>query len=120
GGRDVQRNCACRRTGDRPFGVASMARHSSRPGHPPERVGRLVRAGGRGCRPHLIATERSRSDSDAETGFVHLRVRYYDPATGLFLTVDPAYSLTQFRYGYADGDPLDKIDPSGLGAEQPK
>jgi RHS repeat-associated protein len=26
---------------------------------------------------------------DAETGFVHLRARYYDPAQGRFLTKDP-------------------------------
>ena len=51
---------------------------------------------------------------------MYLRNRYYDPGTGQFLTVDPAYSLTQSRYGYVDGDPLNKIDPFGLGAEQPK
>ena len=52
--------------------------------------------------------------TDAETGFVYLRARYYDPGTAQFLTVDPAYSLTNSRHGYVDGDPLNFTDPLGL------
>jgi RHS repeat-associated protein len=52
--------------------------------------------------------------ADAETGFAYLRARYYDPGTGQFLSVDPAFMLTGFRYGHVDGNPLNGSDPSGL------
>jgi RHS repeat-associated protein len=51
--------------------------------------------------------------SDAETGFVYLRARFYDPATAQFLTVDPAYDSTGARYTYVNDDPLNNVDPSG-------
>jgi hypothetical protein len=40
--------------------------------------------------------------------------RYYDPATGQFLTVDPVVSATGAPYFYADDDPADAKDPAGL------
>lgn len=40
--------------------------------------------------------------------------RYYDPATGQFITVDPLVDQTQAPYAYASGDPVDSIDPLGL------
>ncbi|HWO67781.1 MAG TPA: RHS repeat-associated core domain-containing protein, partial [Umezawaea sp.] len=52
--------------------------------------------------------------TDAETGFVYLRARYYDPATALFLTVDPKVNDTGTPYIYVGGDPLNDVDPSGL------
>lgn len=51
---------------------------------------------------------------DAETGFVYLRARYYDPATGQFLTRDPLVALTRSAYGYVGGNPLNGSDPLGL------
>jgi hypothetical protein len=39
--------------------------------------------------------------------------RYYDPATGQFLTVDPKVASTLSPYGYVAGDPLNATDPSG-------
>jgi RHS repeat-associated protein len=51
---------------------------------------------------------------DAESGFVYLRARSYDPGTGQFLTRDPIESVTQEPYQYAGNDPLNNIDPSGL------
>lgn len=51
---------------------------------------------------------------DAETGFQYLRARYYDPATGNFLTRDPIEALTREPYGYVGGNPLNATDPSGL------
>jgi RHS repeat-associated protein len=51
--------------------------------------------------------------TDAETGFVYLRARFYDPATAQFLTVDPQFEQTDSRYAYAEGDPLNKVDPDG-------
>jgi RHS repeat-associated protein len=53
--------------------------------------------------------------TDSETGFLYLINRYYDPATGQFLSVDPAVSLTQSAYSYANGDPVNGIDTLGLG-----
>jgi RHS repeat-associated protein len=52
--------------------------------------------------------------TDAESGFQYLQARYYDPATGQFLTVDPAVAVTAAPYGYAGGDPVNLADPSGL------
>ncbi|MFC1431561.1 IPT/TIG domain-containing protein [Streptacidiphilus sp. N1-3] len=51
---------------------------------------------------------------DAQTGLYYLVHRYYDPATGQFLTLDPALALTGAPYGYAGGDPTDQVDPTGL------
>jgi RHS repeat-associated protein len=52
--------------------------------------------------------------TDAETGFQYLRARYYDPATGQFLTRDPITAITQEPYAYVGGSPLNFTDPSGL------
>lgn len=52
--------------------------------------------------------------TDAETGFEYLRNRYYDPATGQFLSRDPLVALTQAPYSYADDSPLNETDPLGL------
>lgn len=51
---------------------------------------------------------------DVETGFYYLRSRYYDPATGQFLTVDPAVAATQAPYFYSSDSPLNSTDPTGL------
>lgn len=40
--------------------------------------------------------------------------RYYDPTTAQFLTRDPIEPITQQPYQYANGDPLDRVDPLGL------
>jgi RHS repeat-associated protein len=40
--------------------------------------------------------------------------RYYDPATGQFLTVDPDVAITQAPYTYAGDDPVNNTDPTGL------
>jgi len=52
--------------------------------------------------------------TDEETGYLYLRGRYYDPSTGQFLTADPAYATTLARYDYAEDDPVNAQDPSGL------
>ncbi|MEW6155758.1 MAG: RHS repeat-associated core domain-containing protein, partial [Actinomycetota bacterium] len=52
--------------------------------------------------------------TDAETGFVYLRARYYDPATGQFVSRDPLVALTGEPYLYAAGNPINAIDPLGL------
>ncbi|WP_392668348.1 RHS repeat-associated core domain-containing protein [Streptomyces sp. LN785] len=52
--------------------------------------------------------------TDAETGLIYLRARYYDPATALFLTVDPEIDNTLEAYAYVDDNPLNLIDPTGM------
>jgi RHS repeat-associated protein len=56
---------------------------------------------------------------DAETGFVHLRARLYDPQVGRFLQRDPFAGSREIprtlnRYAYVGGNPVSRIDPSGL------
>ena len=51
---------------------------------------------------------------DAESGLIYLQARYYDPATGQFLTRDPRTATTRSPYGYVADDPLNKADPSGM------
>lgn len=48
------------------------------------------------------------------TGLYYLNARYYDPATGQFLTRDPLQALTGAPYSYVGNNPLNASDPSGL------
>lgn len=50
---------------------------------------------------------------DIETGFVYLRARYLDPATGQFITLDPIVAITEEPYGYTGGNPANRTDPAG-------
>lgn len=43
-----------------------------------------------------------------------MRARYYDPNTGQFLSRDPAAVITHEPYGYSGGNPLNRVDLSGL------
>jgi RHS repeat-associated protein len=52
--------------------------------------------------------------ADAETAFVYLHARFYDPATTQFLSVDPALALTGQPHAYASDSPLENNDPLGL------
>lgn len=49
-----------------------------------------------------------------QTGLIYLLNRYLDPATGVFVTVDPALQFTGQPYTYGAGDPVNSIDPNGL------
>lgn len=51
--------------------------------------------------------------TDPESGLQYLRARYYDPATGQFLTRDPLVDQTGQPYAYADGNPTNNTDPTG-------
>jgi RHS repeat-associated protein len=51
---------------------------------------------------------------DAESGLYYLRARYYDPATGQFISRDPELASTWEPYSYVAQNPLNATDPSGL------
>lgn len=53
--------------------------------------------------------------TDAESGLIYLRARYYEPSTAQFLTRDPAVALTGTPYAYAGNDPANAADPTGAG-----
>ncbi|HYU47895.1 MAG TPA: RHS repeat-associated core domain-containing protein [Terriglobales bacterium] len=59
---------------------------------------------------------------DSSTGLYYLRARYFNAATGRFMTMDPWHqksccgSCSPSRsnpYAYADDDPVNRIDPTG-------
>jgi RHS repeat-associated protein len=56
-------------------------------------------------------------ENDGATGLYYYRARYYSPQMGRFISEDPTGigAGTNF-YAYANGDPIDYIDPLGLWA----
>jgi RHS repeat-associated protein len=58
--------------------------------------------------------------TDAESGLIYLRARYYEPSTGQFISRDPMVATTREPYGYVGGDPLNHIDPAGHAGEDTK
>ncbi len=55
---------------------------------------------------------------DPATGLYDYGARWYDPATGSFIQPDPlvpdaSRSASLNRYAYAEGGPVDRVDPSG-------
>jgi len=60
---------------------------------------------------------------DSSLNLYHLRARYYNVLTGRFETMDPlagsvADPHTLHKYLYAAGNPINLIDPTGLGLEE--
>ena len=52
--------------------------------------------------------------TDAESGLIYLRARYYDPATGQFMGRDPLVGITGEPFGYGRDNPLNEVDLLGL------
>lgn len=57
--------------------------------------------------------------NDPETNLVYMQARYYDPATGHFLSTDPvkpsagdAFNFN--RYAYVNNNPIMGLDPTGM------
>jgi RHS repeat-associated protein len=55
--------------------------------------------------------------TSTDTGLIYMRARVYDPATAQFLSVDPLEKLTGAPYNYAEDNPINEEDRSGLGSE---
>lgn len=56
--------------------------------------------------------------NDPEAGLVYMQARYYDPAVGRFLSIDPispsaGNTFIFNRYGYVNNNPAVNIDPDG-------
>ena len=51
--------------------------------------------------------------SDSNTGLLYLRMRWYDPETGQFISEDPAKDGLNW-YAYCGGNPITFVDPWGL------
>ena len=57
---------------------------------------------------------------DPDLGLYYLRARYYNPNTGRFMSRDPEDGnlfdpASLHKYLYANGDPVDGVDPMGRG-----
>jgi RHS repeat-associated protein len=52
--------------------------------------------------------------TDAESGLIYMRARYYDPRTAKWISRDPVEAITREAYGYAGNNPLHFTDPTGL------
>lgn len=66
----------------------------------------------------LMAFGYDGEQTDADTGLVYLRARWYEAGTGRFLSVDPhpgamKSALTLNDYAFVSGDPVNRTDPSG-------
>ena len=80
--------------------------------------GTLVNQTGATANTRLYAGE----EVDPDLGLVNLRARPYKASNGRFLTIDPQVEkellppISLNRYIYANGDPVNEIDPTGRDA----
>jgi len=71
-----------------------------------------------GCAGNRVRSFCSGEQYDSDLGLYYLRARYYNPATGRFLSRDPedgeAFEPASLpKYLYASGDPVNGWDPTG-------
>jgi RHS repeat-associated protein len=66
---------------------------------------------------HIFPLDSQGSHMDP-SGLTYLVGRYYDPATGQSLSVDPAVMTTGQPYSRTDDDPLKSTDPTGSRVDQ--
>jgi RHS repeat-associated protein len=67
----------------------------------------------------LLTAFHSLPFNEPANGLIFARTRWYDPATGTFITPDPlGYRDASSLYAFAGGDPVNHRDPSGMGEEQ--
>jgi RHS repeat-associated protein len=71
-----------------------------------------------GCAGNRVRSRCSGEQYDPDLGLYYLRARYYNPATGRFLSRDPEDGVvtdpaTLHKYFYAGGDPVNGSDPTG-------
>lgn len=80
---------------------------------------RFDRCHGRGSFPEISERSKLGREDSTSSGRPPRRGgsvrRYYDPQTGQFINVDPAVDQTEAPYAYVNGDPIDGVDPIGLG-----
>ncbi|MGA9334709.1 MAG: RHS repeat-associated core domain-containing protein, partial [Rudaea sp.] len=77
--------------------------------------GNLVESTGVDDNSYRYTSERA----DEDTGLIYLRARWYAPNLGRFVLGDPLSGtakvpLSSNKYLYANADPLDGVDPSGM------
>lgn len=77
--------------------------------------GAQIASTGTTSNPYLYSGERF----DQNIGLYHLRARYYNPLSGRFGTMDSHQGdifdpATLHKYTYAQADPVNRVDPSGL------
>ena len=62
----------------------------------------------------------SGKERDSVTGFYYYGMRYYAPWIGRWLSVDPAGTVDGLNlYAFVRGNPLSKLDPTGMSRENP-
>ena len=71
-----------------------------------------------GCAGNRVRSFCSSEQFDSDLGLYYLRARYYNPATGRFLSRDPEDGVAKdpaslHKYLYAGGDPVNFLDPTG-------
>ncbi len=54
---------------------------------------------------------------DSTTGMYYYGARYYEPRFSIFVSVDPLAEQTMDSYGYVYNNPINLIDPTGMGPE---
>lgn len=67
------------------------------------------------CRRRRSRSSRAALPCVSGVNFHSLVHRYYDPATEQFLSVDPLVDQTGTPYAFTNGDPVNEMDPTGLG-----